>query len=125
MSFDTDKEAAAFNRSQLQEAMAMARIGSIPRPYRTRLQGAPETGPEPGRAPGTFQQSATFDTANKILEARVSSVQDAGVLQEELAETYESILKTYDQIFTGGPGHPGRGAGYLRETSRTLPWSSL
>lgn len=123
VSFDTDEEAAAFTRTQLQEAMAMARIGSttpavpnqsaVERRKRAQNQAA---------LLALFQQSATFDTANKVLEARVSSVQDAGTLQEELAETYESILETTEdpEIYQAVQDVEAAALEYLRETSADL-----
>lgn len=69
-----------------------------------------------------FQQSATFDTANKVLEAQVSSVQDAGALQEKMAETYESILETTEdpEIYQAVQDTQAAALEYLRETSADL-----
>lgn len=123
VSFDTDEEAAAFNRSQLQEAMAMARIGSnTPAvPNQTAVERRKQARNQAALL-ALFQQSATFDTANKLLEARVSSVQDAGMLQEELAETYESILENTEDpdIYQAVQDTQAAALEYLRETSADL-----
>lgn len=122
-SFDTDEEASAFNRTQLQEAMAMAGIGTDTEtvPNQTAVERRKQAQNQAALL-ALFQQSAAFDTANKVLDANVSSVQDAGTLQDELAEMYESILETTEdpEIYQAVQDAEAAALEYLRQTSADL-----
>jgi prophage DNA circulation protein len=122
-SFDTDEEAAEFNRAQLQETMSMSRIGADTStvPNQTAVERRKQARNQAALL-ALFQQSATFDTANKLLDAKISSVQDAGTLQVELAEIYDSILDTADNpdIYQAIQDTQASALEYLRETSANL-----
>lgn len=118
----TDTE-AELSRVQLSEAITMAAMGSdvtaVPNPTASerRIQAANQAA-----LLELFKGTATFDLGSKLVGAQVSSVQDAGVLQEQMSAAFEEILSTTTdpEVYQVAQDAQAAALGYLRETSADL-----
>ena len=115
--------AAALARAQLSEALTMADAGSdvaaVPNPTASerRIQAANQAA-----LLQLFRASAAFDLGDKLVGAEITSVEDAGTLQESMAAAFETILQTAEdpEIYQLAQDSQASALGYLRETSADL-----
>lgn len=114
---------AQLSRVQLSEAIAMASMGStvtaVPNPTASerRIQATNQAA-----LLELFRGTSTFDMGEKLVGAQVSSVEDAGALQEQMAAAFESVLSsaTDPEVYQVTQDAQAAALGYLRETSADL-----
>lgn len=114
---------AQLSRVQLSEAIAMASMGSevttVPNPTASerRIQAQNQAA-----LLELFRGTAAFDMGEKLVGAEVSSVEDAGTLQDTMGAAFESILAaTSDaEVYQLTQDAQAAALGYLRETSADL-----
>lgn len=110
-------------RVQLSEALAMSQAGAdlavVPNQTASerRLQASNQR-----ELVALFQQSATFDLAEKLIGAKITSVDDASDLQNSVDAAFENVLSTTEdpEVYQLSQDAQAAALSYLRETSADL-----
>lgn len=114
---------ALLARVQLSEALAMSQAGGdlapVPNPTASerKLQAVNQR-----ELVALFQQSATFDVAEKMIGAQITSVDDAAALQDSVDASFETVLSSTDdpEVYQLAQDTQSAALTYLRETSADL-----
>ena len=123
VSFGSTEEKAKFARSQLLEGIKMSTmlVNTKAVPNQTAVERRKQAQNQAALV-SLFQEIAAHDTANKLVDAKVTSVQDAGTLQESMAAAYETLLEGTDNpdAYQTIQDTEAAALAYLRETSADL-----
>lgn len=123
VSFGSTEEKAKFARSQLLEGIKMSTmlVNTKAVPNQTAVERRKQAQNQAALV-SLFQEIAAHDMANKLVDAKVTSVQDAGTLQESMAAAYETLLEGTDNpdAYQTIQDTEAAALAYLRETSADL-----
>lgn len=115
--------AATLSRFQLSEALTMSAAGdpATPVPNPTAVERARQAQNQAALL-DLFQQSALFTLPTYLVEAEVSSVQDAGALQASMAEAFDRIMEGTEDpdLYQTVQDLQANTLSFLRETSADL-----
>ena len=116
-------QASTLARFQLSEAITMSSAGSTTR--KVPNQAATERAREAENQAALldlFQQTAIFSTVTSLVDAEVSSVQDAGQLQATLSDNFDRVMEGTEDpdIYQAVQDLQANALAFLRETSADL-----
>lgn len=122
-SLPAEDQASTLARFQLSEAITMISAGSSTAavPNQAATERAKEAANQAALL-DLFQQTALFSTASFLVDAEVSSVQDAGALQGSLSDSFDTVMEGTEDpdIYQAVQDLQANALAFLRETSADL-----